>query len=153
MVFVIDRSASMGLEGRFDRARAAIAESLHTLPPGTKFQVIAYHRAVSLLPRTSSLIAADDSSIAATMAYLDTLVAEGGNGHRNALTLALSLRPDAIYFLTDDDDLTAEDVRVVTQINKGRASIHALCMIPAPASSPMRQLASLNRGRYQTMAR
>lgn len=152
VVYVIDRSASMGLDGRFDRARRAVAASLRQLPPATRFQVIAYHRTAAMLPTSTGLIAATPEAIDAAVAHLETLAAEGGNGHRAALSLALVLRPDAIYYLTDDDELTAEDVRVVTQHNRGKASIHALCLVPARGDSPLRQLAAINRGIFQVVA-
>ncbi len=152
VVYVIDRSASMGLDGRFDRARRAVAASLRQLPPAARFQVIAYHRTAAMLSQATGLIAATPTAVEAAIAHLDSLAAEGGNGHRAALLLALSLRPDAVYYLTDDDELTAEDVREVSRLNRGKASIHALCLVPARGDSPLRQLAAANRGVFQVVA-
>ncbi|MFO0810401.1 MAG: VWA domain-containing protein [Gemmataceae bacterium] len=153
VVYVIDRSASMGLDSRFDRARRAVAASLRRLPPNTRFQVIAYHRTATALPNTSGLIAATPGAVEAAIAHLDSLAAEGSNGHRAALAFALSMRPDAVYYLTDDDELTVEDVREVTQLNRrAKASIHTLCLVPPRGDTPMRQLAANNRGVFQVVA-
>src|SRR5262245_2358261 len=50
VVYVIDRSATMNLDGRFDRARAQVVTSLKRLPPDARFQVIAYDRRAAALP-------------------------------------------------------------------------------------------------------
>jgi hypothetical protein len=156
VVFVLDRSASMGLDGRLDRARRELAVSLHRLPPSARFQVIAYnkgaepirvHGADGLLPATAETI---ESVIAA----VERLPAEGGSEHASALTKALALVPDVVYFLTDEDDLDMRDVQIVTRRNHGRVSIHALCLVSAAGSqSPMQTLARDNRGLFKVVER
>ena len=155
VVFVLDRSASMGLDGRLDRARRELAMSLRRLPPSARFQVIAYNRAAEpvrvrgqdgLLPATREYI---EDAIQA----IDRLPAEGGSEHLNALTKALALVPDVIYFLTDEDDLEPRDVQIVTRRNHGRVSIHALCLAPPGKESPMQILARDNRGQFGVVGR
>jgi hypothetical protein len=154
VVYVIDRSSSMGLDGRFDRARRQVVESLHRLPAGVRFQVIAYDE--TALPLrvhgASGLVSATPANVAAAAAALGAMAPEGGTGHERALRAALNLRPDVIYFLTDEDDLTPAVVRTVTRLNRGVSSVHALCLAGiAGGATPMRDLARQNRGVFRVV--
>jgi hypothetical protein len=152
VVFVLDRSASMGLDGRLERARRELAASLRRLPPSARFQVIAYNRVAEplRLPEYYGLLPATPDAVAAAIAALDALTAEGGSEHGTALKQALMLGPDVVYFLTDEDDLEMRDVQSVTRLNRGRVCIHALCLVaPAGGETPMRGLARSNRGLFQ----
>jgi hypothetical protein len=151
VVFVLDRSASMGLDGRLDRARRELAASLRRLPPSARFQVIAYNRVAEplRLPGMYGLLPATPDAIEAAVATLNRLTAEGSTDHRKAVQDALALGPDVVYFLTDEDDLEARDVQAVTRLNRGRVSIHALCLVPpAGGETPMAGLARNNRGLF-----
>ncbi len=148
VVFVLDRSASMGLDGRLDRARRELAASLRRLPPSARFEVIAYNKVAEPIRvrGMAGLLPATPDAIEAVIAAVDRLPAEGGSEHGKALKEALQLGPDVIYFLTDEDDLDLRDVQTVTRLNRGRACIHALCLVPAAGESPMQVLARGNRG-------
>src|SRR5262245_9429299 len=75
IVFVIDRSVSMGLGGGLQRARDELRAALRALPPDVRFQVIAYNQAaVPLLP---ALLPADPDTVERALRQLDTLHAEG----------------------------------------------------------------------------
>jgi hypothetical protein len=150
VVYVIDRSASMGANGRLARARREVVASLRQLPPSARFQVIAYNRAAEPLPPGSLLPATPDAIEAAERA-LDALEAEGGDEHGGALCRALSLGPDVIYFLTDADDLKPEDVARVKRLNKGRVAIHSVCLSAAPPDGMMGRLARENGGQFQAL--
>jgi hypothetical protein len=149
VAFVIDRSASMGLGGRLDRARREVAASLRRLPPAARFQVITYHKVAESVRVDGQygLLPAAPAAVAAAGAALDGLTAEGGTDHLQALKMALTLRPDVVYFLTDEDDLTWDVVRAVTRLNGGRVCVHALCLVEPPAGeTPLRALARGSRG-------
>jgi von Willebrand factor type A domain len=154
VVYVIDRSSSMGVDGRFDRARDQVVASIQQLPADARFQVIAYDKgALALrLGDGGGLAAATPANVAAAVAALEAMAPEGGSEHLKALGVALSLRPDVIYFLTDEDDLTPAHVREVKRLNGGRVSIHAFCLVPPPAGdTPLRVLARENRGQFRVV--
>src|SRR5262249_22664273 len=70
--------------------------------------------------------------------------------HLTALRQALALRPEAILFITDADDLKPEHVRSITQLNSGRTAIHTLQWSLSPSESePLKALAQLNRGTHR----
>jgi hypothetical protein len=154
-VYVLDRSASMGLEGRLERARGELAASLRRLPPSARFQVIAYNKSAepTRIRGMDGLLPATPDAIQGVIEAVNRLPAEGGSEHLNALTKALALRPDVIYFLTDEDDLALRDVQAVARLNYGRACIHALCLVPPTGESPMLTLARENRGQFAVVGR
>jgi hypothetical protein len=144
----------MGQDGRFDRARDQVIASLRQLPPDARFQLIAYDKNALLLRLgESGLALATPANVETAAAALAAMTPEGGTDHVRALRLALSLAPDVIYFLTDDDDLTPADVSQITHLNHARARIHALCLdAPSAAETPMRDLARRNRGEFRVVA-
>jgi hypothetical protein len=151
VVFVIDRSGTMGLNGRLERAKRELIASLSLLPSTARFQVIAYHRqAEAQLPGTG-LVAVSPEAVSEATSAMNRLVPEGGTDHGKALRAALALQPDVICFLTDDDDLTTEQVREITRLNRGRASIHALCFVEPNGESAMPMLARQNRGVFRVV--
>jgi hypothetical protein len=156
VVFVLDRSASMGLDGRLDRARRELAASLRRLPPSARFQVIAYNKVAEpiRIRGTTGLLPATPTMIEAVIAAVNRLPAEGGSEHLKALTEAVKSVPDVVYFLTDEDDLELRDVQTVTRINHGRVCIHAFCLVPpAGGESPMQALARSNRGQFAAVGK
>jgi hypothetical protein len=150
IVYVIDRSASMGLEGRLRRATAEVAASLARLPANTRVQVIVYARTTE--PMLPELAITPPRLIESASARLLHLSAEGGTDHVRALKSALALNPEAVYFLTDEDELTPADVKAVCDYNRGRSAIHTICLVdPAAANTPLQDLAKRNRGEFRVV--
>ncbi|MFL5328224.1 MAG: vWA domain-containing protein [Gemmataceae bacterium] len=151
IVYVIDRSASMGLEGRLQRAAREVAASLAHLPVETRVQVIAYSRTADTLCGGPGLMPIERSLVANTSQRLAQLAPEGGTDHVRAIKAALLLEADVVYFLTDEDDLTPADVKSVTEYNRGRSVIHTICLVnPGMPNTPIQELARRNRGQFRT---
>jgi hypothetical protein len=156
IVYVVDRSASMGMEGRWEAARRELLASLSRLPASVRFQIIVYNRwteSIRLGVRPELLPATEENKALACR-FLDAVVAEGGTDHLPALRAALALQPDVVYFLTDADDLQPEQVRAVTQLNRGLCAIHAIELSAANRhrpEMPLHLLARHNRGVYQAV--
>jgi hypothetical protein len=164
IVYVIDRSASMGpvagSAGGFAAALEELQASLEKLPETARFQVILYNLVVEVLPiggRTCLVRATQDNKREA-VALAGQRAAEGRTDHLPPLLRALSLRPDVIFFLTDADDLTDEQVRRVTRINdqqnRSQTVIHAIELNPTNpgrADTPLQLLARSNHGQYRAL--
>ncbi len=156
VVYVIDRSGSMGERGRLALARRELEASLRRLPESTQFQVIPYNRRAEALrlSGTTSLVPATPDNVNQAARLLDGLEPEGGTEHLPALQQAIRLRPDVIYFLTDADDLNPADVRALTQLNAGRSAIHVVELTLENRDRldmPMHQLANGNHGGYRAV--
>ena len=153
IVYVIDHSASMGLNGSLERAKRELAASLEKLPETAFFQVVIYNRRAEVLALDSSSDLAPATSQARRRAcqLLTDLLAEGGTDYVPALKRALALRPEVVFFLTDGDGLRLPQIQAITQLNRGRATIHAIELgnkARASAESSLQILARANRGTY-----
>ena len=118
------------------------------MPADTRVQVIVYARTTETMlpefamPAPGAIRGANDR--------LQQLHAEGGTDHVRALKSALALNPEAVYFLTDEDELTPADVKAVSDYNRGRSVIHTICLVdPGAANTPLRELAKRNRGEFR----
>jgi hypothetical protein len=154
VVYVIDRSASMWCNGGLDAARSELLASLARLPKSARFQVIAYNSTASplCLGGRSDLVPADADNLREATALLARLRPSGKTKHFAALRLALELEPDVIFLVTDADDLTPEEVRLVTRLNRDRSAIHAIELGGRDDSrpgGPLETLARSNRGTYR----
>jgi hypothetical protein len=156
VVFVIDRSLSMGLSGAFGRARAELRASLDRLPRDTQFQVILYNRRAEPLrvDGTAGMLPAEPEWTRKVIAAVDALRAEGGTDHKQALFEGMLLKPEVIYWVTDGDDLTAQAVAEVTKRNKGQCAIQVVdahARGPEPEPNLLRRLADANGGAYRAL--
>jgi hypothetical protein len=153
VVYVLDRSLSMGLNGALRRARREVLSALACLPKQATFQVIVYNRHAELLrvDGRSGFLTADETTRLDVAAALGGVVAAGNTDHLRALQQALQLRPDILFLVTDADDLSEEVVRRVTHLNAGYSVIHTveLSHRREAADGPLRQLAALNQGTYR----
>jgi hypothetical protein len=155
VVYVIDRSGSMAMHGALAAARRELLASLERLPPAAFFQVIIYSSAARLLlPSPTRWLQATPENRCLAADALARLEPDGSTCHDKALPLALSLRPDVVFFLTDADDLTEQHVRHVTDCNYGRAVIHAVELSTANRlrpGMPLQTLARDNHGVYRAV--
>jgi hypothetical protein len=154
VVYVLDRSISMGLHHAFDHARRDLLASLGRLPPTAFFQVIAYNQGADLiyLRNGAGWIAPEAGTLEQVEALLARLAPSGRTDSVRALRRALALAPDLVYLVSDGGDLTAVDVATVTRLNEQRAAIHAIELTGRRRGEPnqlLRQLAAGNRGTYR----
>jgi hypothetical protein len=151
VVYVIDRSGSMRM--KLSRASAELLTSLQQLPLDLQFQVVAYnHQPPHCLVGPDRLLPAQPEIVAQFVQALDALLPSGSTNHVAALQCALVLNPEAIYLVTDADDLTVKDVQKVSNWNRGRTAIHVIEMAShrtPQLDGPLMQLASNNRGTYR----
>ncbi len=156
VVYVLDRSLSMGPNGALARARKELLISLARLPAGACFQVILYNRQAEPLAAggRSGYLPADGPTREAVARALVATPAAGNTDHVHALRRGLFLRPDALFLITDGDGLSDAEVLEATRRNGGRTAIHTVDTGPrrADPDSPLRRLAALNGGTYRRLA-
>jgi hypothetical protein len=108
-VYVIDRSGSMGGQSTqaLRTAKAELIRSFKRLDRVHQFQIIFYNERPVVFNPTGTpgrLAFATDANKERAVRFLDTISANGGTAHEDALRAAIRLRPDVIFFLTDADD-------------------------------------------------
>jgi hypothetical protein len=156
-VYVFDRSGSMGGEGResLRAVKAELIRSLKHLDSVHQFQIIFYNERPVVFNPTGTpgrLAFATDENKQRAARFLDTIVADGGTDHEDALRLAIRLHPDVIFFLTDADDpkLTSGQLAKISRLAAG-VVIHAIEFGPGPKPKEESFLAALarqNGGKY-----
>ena len=156
VVYVLDRSMSMGVHDGLRQARAELLASLSRLTPPTQFQIIAYNMIAEPLAvhNYGGMLSPDGDTLAEVTRLLAALRPIGRTNHLQALLRGLELRPDVLFLATDGDELTPDEVAAVLRYNGGRCSIHVIDFSdrPADVGGPLRLLAEQNRGTYRRVA-
>lgn len=156
-VYVFDRSGSMGGSGRqaLQLVKQELRASLQTLDTVHQFQLIFYNdRPVIFNPSgmPGRLAFATEENKRRALQFIDSITPDGGTEHEEALKLAIRLRPDVIFFLTDGDDpqLNPQQIERLSRMAAG-ITIHTIEFGsgPRPAGgSFLAALAAENGGKY-----
>lgn len=156
-VYVFDRSGSMGGDGRtaLRAVKAELAESLKNLDTVHQFQIVFYNERPTLFNPTGTpgrLAFANDVNKQRAVRFVESITALGGTGHEDALRLAIKLRPDVIFFLSDADDpkLTPAQLKKIRHLAAGiMINVVEFGSGPRPSEeSFLATLARQNGGRY-----
>jgi hypothetical protein len=122
-VYVLDRSGST--DGKLlAAAKAEILASIEKIDDVHQFQLVVYDerpKAFNPAGANGQLAFGNDANRAAVKRFLATIEAEGGTDHEAALSLAIRMRPDVIFLLTDGDKplLNAGQLARIDRIGPG----------------------------------
>ena len=168
-VYVFDRSESMNSvlsyssEGTtvfsitpLDAAKAELLSSLEDLDRGHRFGIVFYNHESWLFSlgqkKSKVLVAATKDNKRRAAAFVGSMYGQGQTYHVKPLEIALKMRPDAIFLLTDGepkDDPTAEQLEQLRKLNNGRTKINVIQFCyKAPAGGALVQLAEENGGQH-----
>ncbi len=153
-VYVVDASDSMNDNGKFERARYELLHSIEQLKSDQRYFVIFYNEVAHPMDGDGPLLATQDN-LAKTTSWINQVEPTGGTNPRPALLLALTLRPDAIYFLSDGqfDPNVMLAVRTRNRQNlrlKTRMiPIHTIAFFDHKAEGLMRTIARNSGGEYR----
>ncbi|MFN0198745.1 MAG: hypothetical protein ACKVT0_18515 [Planctomycetaceae bacterium] len=155
-VYVIDSSSSMREFGAMSAAKAQLMASLAQLTAEQEFQIIFYnteYRSLTLRDEASRPVKATEVNRTLARQFIESIQPDGGTQHLPAMELALSFKPDAIFFLTDAQQpfLTEKDLSRLKNQNSGKAAIHSIEFGDGPAINVdnfMKKLARQNGGSY-----
>jgi hypothetical protein len=153
-VYVVDASDSMNENGKFERARYELLQSIEQLKSDEKFFVIFYNTGAYPMDADNPLSATQDN-IATVSNWIRAVEPEGGTNPLPALIYALSLRPDAIYFLSDgqfDPNVILEmrgRNRQNLRLSIRTIPIHTIAFFDRMAEGLMRMIARNSGGEYR----
>ena len=145
-IYVVDCSGSMVFEDRLERAKDELRRCIRRLIDPQRFQVIFYNdQAIPMpggLPRSADLAAKGQ-----LIDWLRLIHPDGETNPQPALSMALSLRPDAIFLLSDGDfpEGTAEGV---ARRNPRKVPIHCIDLSGGEAGDQLRQIAQASGGQF-----
>ncbi len=172
-VYILDKSSSMrekstrpASECRFARAKYELIRSIDQLAPDQSFYVILFSTSTLRMFYDKS---PDPVTIPATREnkqrlreWLESAHVGGGTDPREALVLAMSIGPDAIFFLSDGEfnalergkrsrlfDTTLEAEELVERINRGYSPIHTFAYEDPASKQRMEILAQITGGDYK----
>ncbi len=116
-----------------------------------RFQIILFNRSVEVLAGSqgAGLLPATMENKRRVADFLRTVLPEGGTQPVPALKRAMALRPDAIYFVTDAEEMSARDLREVTLLNQGHSVIQVVAFDNEHPSLTLKALAQNNRGQIR----
>ncbi|MCF0233922.1 MAG: VWA domain-containing protein, partial [Thermoguttaceae bacterium] len=112
-VYVLDRSDSMSWNGGAPMARAiaeavASVESLDAKRGASKFQIVYFNHETAVFENGRALIDVNRENKARAVRFLKSIVPDGGTAPEDALKVAMKMRPDVVFFLTDADEELSE---------------------------------------------
>jgi hypothetical protein len=145
-VYVVDCSGSMIDEDRLARAKEELRRSVLSLREPQRFKVIFYNDEPIAMPGELARNA-DLASKAQLLSWLRLIEPDGATDPRPALGLALSLRPDAVFLLSDGEfpEGTAEGV---SRKNPRKVPIHCIDLSAGEAGDQLERIARESGGQY-----
>ncbi|MGA2259303.1 MAG: VWA domain-containing protein [Thermoguttaceae bacterium] len=153
-VYVLDRSGSTG--GKvLAAAKAEILASIEKIDDVHQFQLVVYNerpKAFNPAGPNGQLAFGTDANRAEVKKFLGSLEADGGTDHAAALLLAIRMRPDVIFLLTDGDKpfVTAQEMARIDRVGPG-IMIHTIQFGEGPQTGGrgwMGKLARQSGGEY-----
>ena len=153
--YVFDRSASMA-GPPLAAAKKQLIKSLESLGGTHQFQIVFFNFRLTspdLTGGQNRIAFADDRNKEFAEGFISSVVADGGTNRVAALTRALNLRPDVIFFLTDEENpmTTAELQQIAYRNRRVGATICTIEFGLGPEHGKRNflvELASLTGGQY-----
>lgn len=149
-VYVVDCSGSMSERGKFERAIYELLHSIEQLASDQRYFVIFYNDAAYPMDAEQP-VPANEDEFARTRRWVSHAEPNGGTNPLPALLFALSLRPDAIYFLSDGkfDPVTTQEVRMKNRPRSKQIPIHTIAFMERATEGLMRTIARNSGGEYR----
>ncbi len=167
-VYVFDRSESMNSvltftsEGQavfsitpLDAAKAELLKSLKDLKANNHFGMVFYNHSPWLFTlgrKAHGMIAATSTNKSRAAAFVASMYGQGKTFHLKPLEIALTMRPDVIFLMTDGeekDDPTPEQLAQLKRLNDGRTKINVVQFVFQPRSGgTLVDLAKENGGKH-----
>lgn len=137
-------------------AKRELVASLNELDRRHQFQVIFYNQESQMMPALHGsaprMAFADEPGRRLAASFIGGIFADGGTNHLQALQMALALKPDVIFFLTDAEEpqMQPEELAAVRRLNQG-TRINAIefgAGEPKAAINFLQRLAAENGGQH-----
>jgi hypothetical protein len=152
-VFVVDCSRSMNhpypgpAKSRLGRVKVEIWRTIYQMSPEQKYFVVFFNTRAIPMP-ADRMIAGGPDDQAAYLQWTAQVRADGETDPREALLLAVRMRPDVIYFLTDGE-FNYRVVREASEANFGGVQIHTISLGDDAGGRFLQEIADRNQGRYR----
>jgi len=146
-IYVVDCSGSMIDEERLVRAKAELRRSIMSLQHPQRFKVLFYNDRVIPMPGDVPR-SADLASKGQLTRWLRLIEPDGETDPRGAMGMALSLRPDAVFLLSDGE-FPEGTVESVARMNPQKVPIHCINLGGSEGGEQLQQIANASGGQYR----
>jgi hypothetical protein len=146
-VYVVDCSGSMIDDDRLPRATIELRKSVFALKAPQRFEVIFYNSESIPMPGGPIPRSADQQAKNQLLSWLRLIEPDGGTDPRMAVQQALSLRPDAVFLLSDGV-FPQGTVDEITKLNTQKIPIHTVDLTGGLAGDHLKKIAQANGGTY-----
>ncbi len=152
VVYVVDCSSSMNVRHtsaatRFHRLKLELLNSVASMKPNQSFYIIFFNDQPIPMP-ARSLQPARPAQQRQYLEWMARMRANGLTDPLGSMQLALRLKPDVIYFLTDGN-FHLKTARALSRIRQPRSVIHTITFGEREAEPLMKSIAVANRGTYR----
>ena len=152
IAYIVDISGSMNQSGKIIIAINELKRSIRALPDYASFMVFLYANSPVVPDFQRNWLRASSQNVKRISSWLDQIGPAGGTYPVPAFQLAfrLSVRPDAIFFMTDGL-IPPDTVPVVSQLNDGGRSVQINCIAfgSEAGQGPLRKLALESDGTFR----
>jgi Mg-chelatase subunit ChlD len=146
-VFVVDCSGSMLDDDRLTRATIELRKSVFALVEPQKFEVIFYNNESIPMPGGPRPRTADLQAKNELLLWLRLIEPDGGTEPRPALKQAISLKPDAVFLLSDGE-FPEGTVNEAAKLNTRKIPIHCVDLAGGLAGDHLKRIAAESGGQY-----
>jgi len=150
-VYVVDYSGSMYMLGKIQAAKNELIRSIQALSGAQKFYVIFFDSRHQAMP-SERLVPATAENKRTYGQWVEQTNGGGGTNPLQAMELALSLKPNAIWLMTDGMFECSDDMilGLIRTNNPGRRiQVHAIAFFENAGEPILKQIAEENRGKYR----
>jgi len=146
-VFVIDKSGSMKGD-RLDAAKKELFRSVIRLGEKMQYLIIFYDDQFHTMP-ARKLIRATRLNKRESLGWVGSVKGDGGTRPLEAMRLALSLRPDAVWLLSDGEfpEDYADEIHAANP--ESRTVIHTIAFQSRSGEAVLRRIARENGGQFR----
>jgi hypothetical protein len=167
-IYIVDASPSMRRDRAFDAAKEQIIQSLRSMKPKQRFNILFFGGAVQKLEITpgetlAGPVSATPENIEKAMQWLQNIsIQTDGRVPVDAVREAMEMDPDGIFLLFDGDTKLDNWVHSVTELNRSdgflsdgapAVPIHVIHFFREEFQRTMQLLAMENRGTYRFIPR
>ena len=147
--FVVDTSGSMSINSRYLRCRAELLRAVGELAHKQKYFIVFFNHQTYAMPERK-LVEASSPQMKKTMQWITGAVPMGSTEPWDGVALALRLKPDAIFLLTDGE-FSPDVVRKIVSAQsdeKKRIPIHTIGFESQAGEITLQTIARETGGKY-----
>ncbi|MHC4167566.1 MAG: VWA domain-containing protein [Planctomycetota bacterium] len=146
-VYVVDRSSSMR-GNKLQDTKVELIRSVHSLTRTMEFFIIFYDSSFEPMA-ASGLVKATGPNKSRYLSWVEAMGCRGGTDPREAMLMALSLKPDSIWLLSDGQ-FNPQACDVIRAANpNARVQIHTIAFHSQRGQQVLQRIAEENGGHYR----